>query len=102
MGRSISSIHKLAAATLDVQDCTLFPPKILWPTDIEWTKNEVQLALVESFVSVLENYLGVKKTVFSFSEKWAETRPAAANGMALGEYMNRASVPDPHRKNSND
>lgn len=43
--------------------------------------------MIESFVSILENFLQVKRTELSLIELWNEQTPAAANGMPLKEYL---------------
>lgn len=45
--------------------------------------------MLDEFVSVLENYLGIKRTVFSFTETWSENPPANAKGKSLQEYLSK-------------
>lgn len=35
---------------------------------------------------ILEDFLGVKKTTFSFAERWAAKPPLEAQGKSLAEY----------------
>lgn len=44
---------------------------------------------MESFISTLENFLGVKKTDFSLADRWTESPPPEAEGRTLAEYMIR-------------
>lgn len=47
--------------------------------------------MLDEFVSVLENYLGIKRTKFSFAERWSENPPAAAKGKPLQEYLKKVN-----------
>ncbi|KAL9123772.1 MAG: hypothetical protein Q9217_006833, partial [Psora testacea] len=47
--------------------------------------------MLDEFVSVLENYLEINRTVFSFTERWSENPPAAAEGKTLQEYLNKST-----------
>lgn len=45
--------------------------------------------MLDEFVSILENLLGVKRTIFSFTESWSKNPPAAAEGKPLQEYLKK-------------
>lgn len=71
-----------------IADPTNKPPmRILYPTEFFPTQNQAQQALLEQYVSILEEFLGVKRTTFSFVERWAEKPPAPAMGKSLEEYL---------------
>ncbi|KAK4443299.1 amidase 1 [Podospora aff. communis PSN243] len=63
-----------------------FPKQILYPAEYFPMKDTVQQRIIDSFVQILEAFLGVKKTPFSLAERWAEKPPAEANGKSLDEY----------------
>lgn len=63
------------------------PTKILCPTEFFPTQNSAQQAILDDYVSVLESHLGVKRTMFSFVQRWAEKPPAPAMGKSLDEYL---------------
>ncbi len=43
--------------------------------------------MLDQYVSVLEEYLGVGRTMFSFVDRWAENPPDAAMGKSLEEFL---------------
>lgn len=63
-----------------------FPTKILYPTEFFPVQEPAQQKMVESFVEILESFLGVKKTSFSLAETWAQSPPAEAEGKSLEDY----------------
>lgn len=75
---------------LHVKEFESFPCAILYPTDFFPSQDETQQQIVESFISTLENFLGVKKTDFSLADRWTESPPPEAEGRTLAEYMIRA------------
>ena len=91
-GRSIQDLRHLAANTLDLKDDRVFPKKILYPKDFFPHSNANQQAMVEEFISILEKYLGVKRTELDLKERWAVSPPAAALGKPLMEYMSKVFV----------
>lgn len=92
LGRQLQSIHHIAAATLDIQNGERYPSKILYPKDFFPHSNKNQQAMVEEFVRVLENFLGVKRTEFSFADRWDKCPPAAAKGKPIKEYLARVTL----------
>ena len=49
--------------------------------------------MIDDLVAVLEKYLGVKKTDFSFEELWQEHPPQAADGKGFVEYLDQVQYP---------
>jgi hypothetical protein len=49
--------------------------------------------MIDDLVGVLEEYLGVKKTEFSFEELWRENPPQAADGKGFVEYLDQVQYP---------
>ena len=47
--------------------------------------------MVDDYVNVLENYLGVKRTTFSFVERWSQCPPEEAGGKPLKEFLSKVS-----------
>lgn len=43
--------------------------------------------MVDEFVEMLEADMGIKRTRFSFIERWARCRPPEANGKSLKTYL---------------
>ena len=48
--------------------------------------------MLDAYVSVLEKYLGVSKTEFSFVERWSESPPVEAKGRSLSEFLGQVYV----------
>ncbi|KAJ2977834.1 hypothetical protein NUW58_g7686 [Xylaria curta] len=68
-----------------------FPRSILYPTDFFSSQDETVQEIMGSFTSILENFLGVRRTEFSLADRWTESPPPEAEGKALQEYMNRVA-----------
>ena len=51
--------------------------------------NDSQQAILDEFVSELENLLQVKRTIFSFKETWSKNPPIVAEGKSLQEYLEK-------------
>ena len=47
--------------------------------------------MVDDYVNILENYLGVKRTTFSFVERWSQCPPEEAGGKPLKEFLSKVS-----------
>ena len=47
--------------------------------------------MVDDYVDILESYLGVKRTIFSFVERWSQCPPEAAGGKPLKEFLSKVS-----------
>ena len=45
--------------------------------------------MVDDYVNVLESYLGVQRTTFSFVERWSQCPPEAAGGKPLKEFLSK-------------
>ncbi|KAH6640321.1 amidase signature domain-containing protein [Chaetomium tenue] len=86
--RSLRDLQVFAKAALGstTKQYKAFPTKILYPTEFFPVQQPAQQRMVESFVGILESFLGVKKTNFSLAEKWAQSPPAEAEGKSLEDY----------------
>ncbi|PQE11375.1 hypothetical protein CJF31_00001188 [Rutstroemia sp. NJR-2017a BVV2] len=51
--------------------------------------NPDQQKLVDEFVSLLERFLGIKRTHLSISERWNECPPNEAEGKGIREYLDK-------------
>ncbi|GAP85663.2 putative amidase 1 [Rosellinia necatrix] len=91
--RSLDMLQTFSRSTLGphVAEFESFPRSILYPTDFFSSQGETQQHIVESFISILENFLGVKKTEFSLADRWDNSPPPEAAGKPLAEYMNRVA-----------
>ena len=47
--------------------------------------------MVDDYVDVLESYLEVKRTTFSFVERWSLCPPEEAGGKPLKEFLAKVS-----------
>lgn len=47
--------------------------------------------MVDDYVHVLESYLDVKRTTFSFVERWSQCPPEEAGGKPLKEFLTKVS-----------
>jgi hypothetical protein len=45
--------------------------------------------MVDEFIHVLEEYLGVKKEEINIAERWKQCPPASANGKPLKEFLSK-------------
>ena len=46
--------------------------------------------MVEEFVTILEDFLNVKRAEVSFADQWAQDPPSEAEGKSLQEYLKMA------------
>ncbi|KAK3946260.1 amidase 1 [Diplogelasinospora grovesii] len=91
-GRSLEQFQLFSRCTLGryLKEFATFPRSILYPTDFFPSPDEVQQHLVDNFVNLLESFLQVKKTSFSFAERWAQNPPEEAKGRSLAEYTQKS------------
>lgn len=64
-----------------------FPTEILYPTDYYPVASHEQQAIIDEYVRVLEDILGVKKTEFSIAERWRQDLPPEAHGKSIQAYI---------------
>jgi hypothetical protein len=64
-----------------------FPTRILYPLDFFPHSNQKHQAMVEECISVLEKFLGTKRTQFRIVAWWTECPPTEAKGKYLKEYL---------------
>lgn len=74
---------------------TRFPSKLLYPAEFYPLANEKHQALTEEFIGTLEDFLGIKRTPFSFVEEWEKNPPKEAAGVPLLKYTEKAWCTDP-------
>ncbi|KAI0111137.1 putative glutamyl-tRNA amidotransferase subunit A [Nemania sp. FL0031] len=55
------------------------PTKLIYPTDYWQVDDEASQQAFESFITRIENFLGVKRTEISIADMWKETRPEGAD-----------------------
>ena len=92
LGRNLQSIHHILSLTHDIKNSNnRFPSKVLYPEDFFPHNNTNQQAMVDKFVGVLENFLGVKATRFSLAERWRRYPPSEAGGRSITEYLAQVS-----------
>ena len=89
--RSVKGLEYLTSQTLDVKKTDHFPKKILYPTDFFPHSNPDQQEMVEQFISRVEKFLGVRRTIFSMKDRWDKCPPEAAKGKTLKEYLAKVS-----------
>ncbi|KAF4954898.1 hypothetical protein FGADI_5000 [Fusarium gaditjirri] len=87
-GRSLDDLHFIVSHTFEniPQDFSGFPTKILYPKEFYPLVNPEQQALTEEFITILEDFLGVKRTPFSFVEEWEKNPPQEAGGLPLLDF----------------
>ncbi|KAI1151518.1 amidase signature enzyme [Nemania diffusa] len=90
--RSLDMFQAFSRSTLGpyVAEFESFPRTILYPTDFFPSQDETQQHIVESFISILEDFLSVRRTEFSLADRWTDSPPPEAEGKSLAKYMNRA------------
>ncbi|KAI1084627.1 putative amidase [Whalleya microplaca] len=90
--RSLANLYGLADQTLDLPNgWTKFPSRILYPLDFFPHSNADHQAMVDEFVSILEKFLGTKRTEFSIAGRWAQCPPDKAEGKSLKEYLAKSA-----------
>jgi len=91
--RSLDDLHHLVAHTLDVnKKTTTFPTRILYPLDFFPHSNPKHQAMVDEFISVLENFLGTKRHELSIAERWAQCPPNGLENQPLKKYLANINV----------
>ncbi|KAG5755894.1 hypothetical protein H9Q70_001490 [Fusarium xylarioides] len=92
-GRSLDDLHFIVSHTFENihQSFSEFPSKILYPKEFYPLANTEQQAMTEEFVKTLEDFLGVKRTPFSFVEEWEKKPPKEAGGLPLLEYTEKSA-----------
>jgi len=61
--------------------------RLLYPLDFFPQADAEQEAMSEAFITVLENFLGVKRTPISIINTWESNPPEEARGRSLLEYL---------------
>ncbi|KAF2806256.1 putative amidase, partial [Mytilinidion resinicola] len=93
LSRDLDDLHHTVAHTFDLNDnSTQFPSKILYAQEFYPLVNEKQQAMTEEFISILEGFLGVKRTLFSMTETWDRSPLKEAEGKSLLEYLEKTDV----------
>ncbi|PNP75786.1 hypothetical protein FNYG_10864 [Fusarium nygamai] len=92
-GRSLDDLHFIVSHTFENihQTFSEFPTKILYPREFYPLANAQQQAMTEEFVKILEDFLGVKRTPFSFVEEWEKNPPQEDGGLPLLEYTEKSA-----------
>jgi len=90
--RSLDDLHYLVEHTLDVnKKTTRFPTRILYPLDFFPHSNPKHQAMVDEFISVLENFLGTKRHELSIAERWAQCPPNGLENQPLKKYLAKSA-----------
>ncbi|CAH0018141.1 unnamed protein product [Clonostachys rhizophaga] len=91
--RNLRDLHYIVSHTFEniPRNSSKFPSKILYPLEFYPLKNSKQQDLTEEFVVVLEEFLGVKRTPFSFVEEWGKNPPKEAEGLPLLKYTEKSA-----------
>ncbi|KAI1740718.1 putative amidase [Xylaria scruposa] len=92
-GRSLDDLHRIVSHTFENihHNFSGFPSKILYPSEFYPLANAKQQALTEEFISILEDFLGVRRTSFSFAKEWDKRPPEKAGGMPLLKYTEKSA-----------
>ncbi|GAB1319268.1 hypothetical protein MFIFM68171_09478 [Madurella fahalii] len=86
--RSLRDLQIFAKAALGstIKGFKTFPRRILYPTDFFPQGDSAQQHLIDRFIGLLEEFLGVEKTSFSLAEIWKKNPPVEANGKSFEDY----------------
>lgn len=68
------------------------PTEILYPADFYPVANTAQQAIIDEYVALLEDFLGVKKTEMSIADRWMQNPPMEADGKPVQEYLAKVSL----------
>ncbi|RKL49535.1 hypothetical protein BFJ72_g994 [Fusarium proliferatum] len=92
-GRSLDDLHFIVSHTFENihQGFSKFPTKILYPKEFYPLANAEQQALTDEFVKILEEFLGVKRTPFSFVKEWEKNPPQGAGSLPLLKYTEKSA-----------
>ncbi|KAH6694856.1 putative amidase [Leptodontidium sp. MPI-SDFR-AT-0119] len=91
LGRSLDAIIPVAATTFGFKSPVEFPTKIIYPTDFFPHEDKEQQAMVESFVSILETFLGTKRVLIGISDLWDADPPIKAKGRKIKDYLEKSA-----------
>ncbi|KAF2762286.1 amidase signature enzyme [Pseudovirgaria hyperparasitica] len=82
LGRDLAAFSTFAKSTVNsvIRTYDKWPQRILYPTDFFPSGEKAQQQFWDGFVTVLEDFLGVKKESISIEQTWNDEPPAAAAG----------------------
>ncbi|KAF2818873.1 amidase signature enzyme [Ophiobolus disseminans] len=90
--RSLKDAKHLITEILDVTDSSQFPKRLLYPSDFFPQADAEQQSMSDDFISIIEEFLGVKKTPISMTDTWASNPPSEAGAKTLQEYLEMSAV----------
>ncbi|KAJ4154988.1 hypothetical protein LMH87_000258 [Akanthomyces muscarius] len=67
------------------------PTRILYSTDFFPHLNPAQQEMVEKFTFVLEDFLGIKRTLLNIEERWNACPPVEAGGQSIRDYISKTA-----------
>ncbi|PNS16062.1 hypothetical protein CAC42_4463 [Sphaceloma murrayae] len=85
--RSLRDARSFIAATLPVTDSTSYPKRLLYPLDFPPQSDSEQQAMCEDFYTIVEDFLGVKRTPISIRDMWATKPPKEAGAKTLQDAV---------------
>ncbi|KAM3518755.1 hypothetical protein MY4038_010009 [Beauveria bassiana] len=78
--------------TDNVPDSSQFPKRLLYPLDFFPQADADQQAMTESFIAIVERFLGIERTPVSITNTWASNPPDEAQGRSLQEFLEMSAV----------
>ena len=95
-GRSLDDIHHIPFTHIRE-----YPSQLLWiffknSLSLCPLANAKQQVLTEEFIGILEDFLGVKRTPFSFAEEWEKNPPKKAGSVSLSKYTEKVCFSNFH------
>lgn len=92
LSRSLEDLLDIASKTLDRQSRELKSPnRIIYPVDMI-SVDETQQEALDSFVSTLQDFLGVQAESINIGAVWAENPPDEASDEDMQAYMRHVSI----------
>jgi len=88
LARDIDISCNMAISIMKLKEKKIqLPRRIILPLDFFPLADSVHQKMVDEFITILEQYLGITKIELKLADVWAEDPPGEAKGMNLAEYL---------------
>ncbi|PVH72818.1 amidase signature enzyme [Cadophora sp. DSE1049] len=89
LSRDLADFHNLGRLSFNktLMHDEKFPTRIICPTDWSSKWTDFHHKVMDKAVSALEDFLGIKREVFSFSDVWKQCPPPEADGKSFQEFF---------------
>lgn len=84
-------LKEIADAVLGLKYDDSLPQNLIYASGFYSNSSESDEAMNKEFVTVIENFLGIKAKPLNLADAWAKNPPAQAQGLGLQEYLDEVS-----------